>query len=135
MNLLTPKKSEIASSKLFSFACCEKSEFLNTETQNFPSQKTTIQKPLSNIRTEILESLPLIMKQRGCCSQNHGSQLNSLLLEYFIQSELTKISSSASNSVSTSGSQESKETSKTSEEVNKDSDDRGSLGEASIKDE
>ena len=79
-----------------------------------------IQKPLSNLRSEILENLPSIMKQRQCCSKSSGTKLNSLLLEYFIQSELTKISTSEN----TSSSNESKESTITKEEAKLVSDDK-----------
>ena len=79
-----------------------------------------IQKPLSHLRGEILENLPSIMKQRQCCSKSGGTKLNSLLLEYFIQSELTKISTAEN----TAHSNESKEPTITKEEAKQVSDDK-----------
>ena len=65
------------------------------------------------------------MKQNKCCVNNRGSQVNSLLLEYFIQSELHKSSSAETTSVSN----DSKDASLAKEEGNKDTEERDSSRE------
>ena len=49
-------------------------------------------KNLADLKSEILSSLPLSLTQQNSCTSNCNCQINKNLLEYFIQIELSKLS-------------------------------------------